>query len=176
MTSGPIYYARGSYVRSQMLRPAGQADMTFSIAEANPGLDTTSTTPDMSQPPAASPPSGGMSPGTETALFNTIGSVLNTTGATIASIVQSNNQAQIAQLQAQTQQEIAALVSQSQTAQQQGNFALAQQNAQRAAQLQAFQAQYLLTQRPQNTGLYIVAGLLVSGLIGGIIYAVWRKR
>lgn len=170
------------------LRPAGQADMTFSIQEANPGVsfdtssgnatDSSGNTYDSGGNPTSQPPSsggGGMTSAQQTALFNTIGGALNTTGSTIASIVQSNNQAQIAQLQTQAQQTIATLNAESQQATAAGNIALAQQRSQQAAQLQTFMMQYLGQQRPSNTGLYVVAGLVGLTMIGAIVYFVARK-
>lgn len=100
-----------------------------------------------------------------------MGGALNTTGATIASIVASNNQSQIAQLQANTQRQIAALNLQGQQAAQQGNLALAQQNAASAQSLAQFNALLMSRLQPSNTAMYVIAGIAALVVIGGIVYA-----
>lgn len=118
---------------------------------------------------------GGISAGDQ-ALYNTVASGLNTTGATIASVVQSNNQAQIASLQSQTQQQIASLQAAATQAQQQGNLALAQQQSAQAAQMQRFNALLLSRMQQPNTALYVVAGLAGLAIIGGIVYFATSRR
>lgn len=111
----------------------------------------------------------GMSQADQTALFDMVSSGLNTTGATIAAIINSGDQLQISQLKSSTDLQIAALNQQAQQAQAAGNLALASQNAQRSAQLAQFQQAFLM--QPQSkTGLYIVAGVVVLGIIGAFVY------
>jgi hypothetical protein len=133
-------------------------------------------TPSSGSSGTSAPTNTAASQASQNALYSTVGSALNTTGATIASIVASNNQANIAQLQTQTQQQIAALNVQAQQAQQQGNIALAQIRAQQAVALGEFNSQLLTQLQPQNTGLYMIGGLVALGVIGGIIYVVMKNR
>jgi len=189
---------RGHYAKTRRTisaRPAGQAQLSTTPIGVTNGQEPGNPAPglnifgwdDQGRPldaqgtplPSSVPqggPIGGAPSASDQALFNTVGGALNTTGATIASIVQSNNQVQIAQLQTQTQQQIAALQSSATQAQQQGNFALAQQNAQAAANLQRFNAYLLTRQQQPNIALYVVAGLAGLVIIGGIVYAVSASK
>jgi hypothetical protein len=163
--TGNQYDSSGNLINSST--PAAlPPSITASVS--TPSTPATTTTP--------STTSSAASQASQTALFNTVGGALNTTGATIASIVASNNQASIAQLQAQTQQQVAALTVQAQQAQQQGNVALAQIRAQQATALAQFNGQLLTQMQPQNTGLYVVGGLVALGVVGAILYVVMKRK
>lgn len=111
-----------------------------------------------------------------TALYNAVGGYLNTTGQTIAGILSSGNQLQIAQLNAQTQQQIAAMQAQASAAQQQGNAALAQQQQNAANQLRMFQQLLASRQQPANIALYAVASIAGLAIIGSIVYFATAQR
>ncbi len=177
--------------------PAGGADMTFDVdssgnATTVTGRDgtiysaTDTTIPGVTPPatqtvtPVAGTGLGSITaasaadsahlftPAQQTQLFSAIGGILNTTGAGIAAVIQSNNQMQLAQLQAQTQIEIAKLTSQSQQSMSAGNQTLAQQQAAQAAMLQQFQAM-LAGQQQSKTPYYVMGAVGVLMLIGGVI-------
>jgi hypothetical protein len=116
----------------------------------------------------------GMSPASQQALYNTVGGALKTTGATIAAIINSGNQMQIAQLQAQTQQQIAALNAQAARAQSAGNLQLAQQQQAQASQLQQFYQSLALRQAPATTALWIAGGVAAVAVLGAIVYFATR--
>jgi hypothetical protein len=116
-----------------------------------------------------------LTPQQQTALFNTVGSAIGTAGSTIAAIIQSGNQVQIADIQARTQAQIAALQTQAQIAASQGNQALATQQANQAAQMQQFLA-LLAQQKPDNTVLYVVGGIAALAVLGGIAYIALSGR
>lgn len=140
-------------------------------------------------PPGSSPSNGvwsashvsssstsGTSSGTSASnqqLYNTVGTLIGTTGSTISSIIQSNNQQAIAQLQSQTQIEIANLQNQAAEAQRQGNIALANQAAAQAAQLQQFNAQ-LDASKTQRTLIVAGAALLGVAILGTVAFFIVR--
>jgi len=115
-----------------------------------------------------------MSPAAQQALYSAVSTGLNTTGATIAGIVNSGNQLQIASLASQTQTQIAQLQAAAQQAQAAGNLQLAQQNSAQAAQMQQFYQLLALKQQP--TMMLVYAGAAVVGfvLLGTIVYFATR--
>jgi len=118
---------------------------------------------------ATSAADAGMAPSDQQALFDDVSSVLGTTGATITSVINSGNAVQIQQLQDSTAAQIAALNLQAARNQAAGNIQLAQQNAAQSARLAQFQAAFL-TSAGSKTGLYIVGGVIILGIIGAFVY------
>lgn len=145
--------------------PVVTAGTTF-----GPTGNVTSTTSGTTTTPASAPL---LTPQQQTALYNTIGSILNTTGSSIAAAIQANNQMQIAQMQSRAQIEIATLQTEAQRSLAAGNVTLAQQQQAQMAALQQFNG--ILSQQSQSTTtMYVLGAVAVIAIVGAAI-VFWPK-
>lgn len=161
------------------IRPAGQGfGSDFSSLGSSVNFNTDGTATDSSgdtYDATGKAVTGTSSSGPSQAELNMIGGAINTVGTTVASIIASGDRVRMAELNNETQTAIARIQASAAEAQAAGNRALAAQEAQRASELQAFQQRYLLGQQPSYTGLYIVGGVVVLGIIGTFVYLASRK-
>lgn len=159
-----------AYARFTSPAPAGQAFDDFtSFYGSTTGSTTTTTTSDTTKTPTDS---GAQ----DLSVYNAVGGMLSTTGATIANIVNSGNQLEIARLNNQAREQIAQLQLQAASAAASGNAALAAEREREASQLQQFQALLAARQQPANMALYIVGGLAALGVLAGIVYFATRPK
>lgn len=162
-------------------RPAGQADdasdgsYTFTPGEA--GLPDSTPAPTYGQgtqynyDASGNPVPVGLTPQQETALFQGVGNILNSSGSSIASIVRGGDATARAALADQVRVRIAQLNTDMVAAQAANNAAAAASASSQIATLQQFSAQLNVQPAAAAIMTYVVIGLAGAAAVGLVFVA-----
>ncbi len=149
----------------QYIAPAGEVPFSTNVGACRAGETPTSCANRLSGEIGSTSGTGGTgSTGgnsvNQTQLFNTVGTLIGTTGSTIAAAITSGNQVEIARINAASARALAEI-----QARMQGT---SDPNAQAAlaAQIAALQALQNQTRPQDNTALYVVAGVAAVAVLG----------